>query len=850
MNLRKRAGALAGLTFLCLVFGGLLASTTFGGNDSKKKAPSSSCQLDSHKGKIKHFIYIQFDNVHFKRDNPNVPSDLEQMPHLLNFIKQNGTLNTNDHTILISHTGGGILSTLTGLYPDRHGQAVSNSYGFFNPNVPAGVGFSSTFKYWTDLTDAGNPVPPPTPPGDLNYNMVNADPPSLGGTGAVRNTPAPWVPFARAGCDIGNVSVANTVLENNNASIFRGGPTTLVVAAAIGATNIKVANTGGFAPGQAITIDTGANQETATVASVGAGGTGGAGITLTSGLTKAHASGVTVYGPNAVDPTGDMTTVFGAGSPEWNEGRASQIAPSGTAARTLAQTDFVGIAIHCGSAPDSICAGNPNAKNDPLPDEAGGFNGFKALFGAKYVNPAINRGSAVVNDINGDPITDQFGQNGFPGFDGMFARNTLGYVAQMQEAGVPITFAYISDAHDNHGKSGEIHVAYGPGEAGYVKQLRDYDEAFADFFARLEADGITKENTLFFFTTEEEDHFAGTAPDGPCDGVNTPCTYANGKVTEVNGDVKRMVATYNAIHGTSATTDFSVHSDMAPNVYIKGNPPRDAASVRTLERVLSDIDVTNPLSGKKENLFIAMADPVEQKALHMVTADPLRTPTFTPFAQGDYFLTASSTTPCTGNNLDNCVFLPSTAPGVNTFAWNHGGIQPEIVNQWSGWVGPGVEKKRETDTVWSDHTDVRPTFLALLGLEDSYVSDGRVLTEFLNQDAVPHSLRKHHPRVEDLGQAWKAINAPVGPFAADTLIASTGGLASNTAGDTTYTNAETAIEDLTADRDALASQIRLAVHGAAFEGDAIDNRQAKSWLKQADDLLARARALAQQFGGP
>jgi len=35
---------------------------------------------------IKHVVYIQFDNVHFRRDNPNVPSDLEQMPNLLNFL--------------------------------------------------------------------------------------------------------------------------------------------------------------------------------------------------------------------------------------------------------------------------------------------------------------------------------------------------------------------------------------------------------------------------------------------------------------------------------------------------------------------------------------------------------------------------------------------------------------------------------------------------------------------------------------------------------------------------------------------------------------------------------------------
>ncbi|HKT39764.1 MAG TPA: hypothetical protein VJR48_15415, partial [Ktedonobacterales bacterium] len=44
---------------------------------------SSGCTLNSAKGNIKHVISIQFDNTHFKRDNPNVPSDLEQMPHLL-----------------------------------------------------------------------------------------------------------------------------------------------------------------------------------------------------------------------------------------------------------------------------------------------------------------------------------------------------------------------------------------------------------------------------------------------------------------------------------------------------------------------------------------------------------------------------------------------------------------------------------------------------------------------------------------------------------------------------------------------------------------------------------------------
>ena len=48
-------------------------------------AAHATCQLNSPTGKIKHVVYVEFDNVHFTRDNPNVPSDLEQMPNLLEF---------------------------------------------------------------------------------------------------------------------------------------------------------------------------------------------------------------------------------------------------------------------------------------------------------------------------------------------------------------------------------------------------------------------------------------------------------------------------------------------------------------------------------------------------------------------------------------------------------------------------------------------------------------------------------------------------------------------------------------------------------------------------------------------
>ena len=63
-------------------------------------AAHAACQLNSPTGKIKHVVYVEFDNVHFTRDNPNVPSDLEQMPNLLNFLENNGTLDAEQRDSL------------------------------------------------------------------------------------------------------------------------------------------------------------------------------------------------------------------------------------------------------------------------------------------------------------------------------------------------------------------------------------------------------------------------------------------------------------------------------------------------------------------------------------------------------------------------------------------------------------------------------------------------------------------------------------------------------------------------------------------------------------------------------
>src|SRR5881398_1792880 len=427
-------------TLVLLVVPRALAATT----------ATNSCQLKSPKGAIQHVIYVQFDNTHFRRDNPDVPSDLEQMRHLLNFIQDNGVLMSNDHTVLILHTATGILTSLTGVYPDRMGQPVSNSFRYFKTDGTTRTGVS--FAYWTaPLFDPAGSTTDTTP------EMINEN-------GKI--APAPWVPYTEAGCDFGAVATANTILENT-----------------------------------------------------------------------------------AID----IPTVFGAGSPE-----AQEVASN----PGQAFADFVGIGIHCAQN-SATCSAANNGRADLLPDEPGGYAGFSGLFGAKYVDPMI-KPSGPMTDLNGNVIQDQNNHIGFPGFDGMEATVSLSWVAQMQEHGIPITYAYVSDAHDGHGNSGNIHFAYAPGEAGYVQQLHDYDTAFQKFFDRLAADGINKSNTLFVFTVDEGDHFVGDPPNNPgCDGV----TVAVGVVRlgEINADLRRTVRTQ-----FSDTTPFSVHSDDAPTVYVDG----------------------------------------------------------------------------------------------------------------------------------------------------------------------------------------------------------------------------------------------------------------------------------------
>ena len=680
---------------------------------------TSSCQLNSPSGNVKHVIYIQFDNVHLMQDNPNVPSDLQQMPHLLNFIQNNGVMLSNNHTPLIAHTANDILTSLTGVYPNNHGVPIANSFRYFNPNGTSNPGVS--FAYWNgSIFD-----PSTTTPTDTTFNMLTAN---------GLNAPAPWVPYTRAGCNVGSVATANTILENINVDVSR------------------------------------------------------------------------VYGPN---------------SPQQAEVVSNP---------NQATADFVGIGIHCAKG-NSVCSSANGGEPDLLPDEPNGYNGYMGLFGHKYVAPQISP-TLPMKDLNGNIIESPTSNVGFPGFDGMEATVSLSYVADMQEHGVPVTYAYISDAHDAH-QSGP---AYGPGQAGYVAALKSYDNAFATFFTRLAKDGINKSNTLFVFTADEGDHFVGGTPNpSGCDGVTIPCSYS--QIGELNANMAGLLATQQGI-----TNPFAVHSDSAPVVYITGNPARNDQTVtRPFERATGKLTAVNPMTGNTDTLTNYLADPVELNLLHMITADPARTPTFIMFANPNYFLFAGAP-----NCNSACVVQE---PG---FAWNHGTVSPDINTTWLGMVGPGVQHMGVNSSVWADHTDIRPTMMLLLGLKDDYSHDGRVLFEVLQKSALPPAVRRQLPALISLAQAYKQINAPVASFSLTTLSISTTALESGSStDDSVYNQLENQLINMTITRNAIAAQMIATLESAEFGGsnssvNASANVQVSSLIAQANTLMSQAKSLAHQ----
>jgi hypothetical protein len=684
------------------------ATAASGGSPTGQSA--GTCSLGPS-GQIQHVIYMQFDNTHFSRDNPNVPSDIEQMPALLHFMEDNGTVLTNDHTPLIAHTADDLVTSQTGVYGDRQGIPEANSYQYYQPSAETDT--AGSFGYWTDPVDSYSTADGLST-SDHSPNMIDA---------SGQMAPAPWVPYTRAGCDFGSVAMANTELENT---------------------------------------------------------------------------------------VPDIPDVFGANSPD---------AAEATANPDLAETQYEGLSVHCAEG-SAVCA-KAKTVPDQLPDEPGGYNGYQAVFGAKYLDPLFASDGQPTN-LNGQIITDSKGNVGFPGYDGMQPANALAYTLDLQAAGVPVTYTYLTDAHDNATTGNGM----GPGEPTYQAQLAAYNQAFATFFTRLAQMGITPANTLFVFGEDENDHYVGSPPSpSSCDGVQVTCSY--GQLGEVGLNLQGLVDQEQGI-----TTGFAVHSDAAPFVYLDGQPGRTTSEARTFGQALTRLTAFDPYQSKDVALTNYVADPVELQVLHMTTADPNRTPTFAMFANPDFYLSADGSSCSTAN----CETIESDV-------WNHGDIAPDINQSWMAFDGPGVATLGTSD-LWASETDTRPTIMHVLGLQDDYQHEGVVLTPILDQRADTGALAG--PNYADLAAAYTAIEQPVGAFGLDTLTASTKAIASDSPNDTTYNNIEAQIAAVAAERDQVGQQMINLLESAAFGGRPIQGDQAHQLEGQANSLLSQAQQLAQE----
>ena len=777
----KRAIAIGGCASLLGGFA-LAASATPGSAATRTEAARVSTGSACHLGSgVKHVIQITFDNVHFFRDNPNVLSDLEMMPNLMHFIEGNGTLLSNNHTPLIAHTADDILTTLTGLYGDRQGMPIANDYQAYNKDGTTDS--ASSFAYWTDpVFDTASK---PNPGHDTNPNMVySPTPPATTSPPPRPNkiTPAPWVPYTRAGCNVGEMSTANVELENT---------------------------------------------------------------------------------------TPDISKVFGPNSPE-----AKQLAADPNPFKDAETADYVGVSVHCAKG-NAFCKNAKAVKfgqtkpthtavPDLLPTEPGGYTGFQGLFGHRYVAPQLGAGTPnlmhngyeVTNaagnlvDLNGNQINGAFLTNhpGFPGFDPT-ASQTLAYMADMLERGVNVVGGYIADIHGNHNQpqTPACNVKNAPGALGsgtkcYIQQAQYWNQAFGVFFKRLAADGITPQNSLFVFSSDEGDHEAGAnigralqPTPVNCDGAKVVgnivkpdvlCTYPTGTFGELSANISGMLATQ-----THNKTPFSMENDTAPEFYVTGQPGPTSPGVRSLEHAVASLKALNPYTATTQPVTNYLADPTEEAILHMVNADPARTPTFAMFGRPDYYFqtgAANCSKPCVSQTTD--------------FAYDHGDYAAEIDTNWLGIAGPRVKNLgldgtaankgpnsagpnsgqvtvpgSHTTGPWIDETDIQPTITYLAGLKDDYEPDGRVITQILTKPNSALSAKG----VTSLGECYKQLNSSVGQFGTATLQAATKGIESTS--NKVYEATDKALRNLDVARDKLAGQIKGDLEAAAFENTPVPN---------------------------
>ena len=188
------------------------------------------------------------------------------------------------------------------------------------------------------------------------------------------------------------------------------------------------------------------------------------------------------------------------------------------------------------------------------------------------------------------------------------------------------------------------------------------------------------------------------------------------------------------------------------------------------------------------------------------------------------------------NPISLCVF---EAP---QFAWNHGGVANDISRTWIGMVGPGVLNRGVDGTTWTDHVDYRPTILALAGIQDSYVHDGRVIVENLNPAVLPAAVASNMNAYQSLVVAYKQLTAPYGTVNTVSLPLSTRTVALTD--ETAYEAAVAWLDDYRTRRDTLTTTIKTYIDAAVFSSGPFDATTAGTYTTAANSMIAEMQTRA------
>ncbi len=590
----------------------------------------------------------------------------------MNFMKDNGTILSNTHTPMIAHTADDSLSIYTGLYGDRHGQPLSNSYKTLQPRRHHRPGRVVRVLDQPGRRHRG----PPRAGHDTTPSMVYSDTVPASGP-PNRQTPAPWVPFTRAGCDVGDFSTANMVARERQ----RRPADALRRRLARGRSSSTPTPTASRTPRSPTTSARPCTARRAPRSCADA-------QAVKFGQTHADAVGRHRL---AAHRAGRLPRLPGAlrrqvrraaarrrhaePDPQRLPGHRRRTATWSTSTATRSTEPF------------SRTARLPRVQPDRVPDARRCWPTCRspASRSPTATSPTCTSGRPAPAAARPRP-PPRTGKPIGPG-DKCYADNGNGLRRGVQDV----------LRAPRRGRDQRVQHAVRDQRRGERPVRRRQRRA-----ARL------------------------TPTPAGCDGVTVFCTYPAGTIGELQANIKGLLSTT-----ASAGTTYDVEPQGA-SIYAHGQPvptTRRSASWSGTPRAMTR---RQPLQrGDGEQIVKYQAGAVEERILHMQTADPLRTPSYTMFPVPDYFFSTTGRRTCRSTRLrlqPRLLLAEHRRHVVVVRGSGRGRARDRRADAGAEQRGAGPEldehrarghRRRGT---WVEEVDLRPTMLWLLGLRDDYTS--------------------------------------------------------------------------------------------------------------------------------